>query len=335
MNANWTVTRAARSPRQPGPASMIVEEAFREALDRGWDEVGKQVFAEPFQGEEFVRFKDVSKNYGKVMDYPEMGGFTPMKRDADTPQMVHAGLGYPWEWRTYTFGNAVAFERIATELDEIGFTKGRQKELLNMHKRAVEFVIKDHFDRAFGLTGAPRLANDGCYYIDSDRPNPVPDGGTWSNLEAPAEISEDTLFAAYLNAAQQVSPTGNLYPQTILKLQIPTARKKCLWKVLETDRVLGSNHWDRNWANSGVFTMDSVVEYKYQEIDAIFYWLCDPKSEDNDLLLLRRKQPEITTEWGLYGGNPDVLGSRLRADWGVALGDVRKSIRGGLIVDES
>jgi len=308
---------------------LTTEEVFREALDRGIDEVAKQKFAEPSIGETLVRVKRVKRDEGRVMALRPFSGVIPVNSDADTPEFATSGLGFSWSWRTYTFRRFIGFERKSIEIDDIGFTKGSQSDLLDMHKRTVEYVIADHFNRAFGLSGAPRLADDGCYYIDNDRPNPNPEAGRWSNREATADLTIDTLFTAVLNAQRQVSPDGNLYPQTVKKLMIPPAWQKKLWVILESENVPGSNYNDANWAR-GVFSHKDVIVYPYLEINAIFYWLCEPSSEDNELLLLIRRDPEVMTEWGLTG-NPDVLVQRLRADWGLGLGSPRKSIRGGLL----
>ncbi len=329
---NWSLTREPVQPRQNSTGLIETEEAFHEALDKGWDKVVKQYFTEPFQGEDFVRFRPVKRKYGKETAFRGLHGTVPMNRDADTMPYITSGMAFPWEWFTWNFRVVTGFEREAIELDEVGYTRDRQKELIDAHKRTVEYVIADHFNRGFGINGAPRLANDGMYYIDSDRPNPNADAPSWSNLEATADLEEDTLFMADYNASQQIGPDGTLFPTEIKKIMIGPAWKQKIWKVLNTERVLGSNHNDRNWA-SDAFSMDNVIIYKYLRTNAIYYWLADPKSSDNELVLLKRKDPNIVSGWGMIGGNPDVLAIRLRASWGMGLGDVRKSIRGGLLED--
>jgi len=330
MNTTWTLTASAKSAVQPAPGSITGIEAYRAALDRGWDKVSKEVFNEPFVGEMFVRTMNVKRDTGKVTSFPEMGGYVPINRDEDSIPIASMGLGFDWEWNTYPFRMKIQFARAALEQDEVGFTKGRQAELLKAFKRSVEAIIADHFNRGFGVAGSARLSSDGMYYIDSGRPNPTPEGGSWSNLESTADLTEDTLFTAVLNASQQVSATGTLYPQTIRNIVIPPWRERQAWTLLNSEKVLGSNNNDANWA-AGAFKMDNVIVYPYLTTDCIYYWLTDPKSEDNELILAKRKNPEVMTGWGTVGDNPDVLASRIRADFGLALGDPRKSIRGGLL----
>jgi hypothetical protein len=330
---NWTITHSPKSGKNNYPSSNLTEDAYRELLDRGIDEVAKEVFAEPFQGEAFVRFENTKRDYGKKHSYRGYSGVVPMNSDSDTLPFASKGIGFDWDWQTYGFRVAIGMDRKAIEIDDVGFTKDGQRDMLEMHKRTVEYVIADHFNRAFGTSGAPRLSDDGCYYVSSARPNPNASAGTWSNLEATADLDEDTLFTASFNASQQVSPDGNLFPQKIKKMMIPPGWLKKMWTLLSTEKVLGSNHNDANWA-AGAFSMEDVIVYDYLQTDAIFYWLADPKSQDNQLVLFKRVEPNVMTEWGMLG-NPDVLNQRLRADWGLGLGSPRKSIRGGLLSAQS
>jgi len=327
---NWTFTAAGKAAPQNSSSHLTTEEAFRAALDRGFDKVIERMGDQPWEGEQFVRFQKVDRDSGKVTSFRGLTGTVPLSRDGDEMQFVSKGLGFGYNWNTYTRRVAAGIERKAMEIDDIGYTKGMQKGLLEMHKRSVEYVIADYFNRATGQSGSQLLAADGMYPIDNARPNPNPDAPTWSNLEATAAISEDSLFAASLNASQQIDEDGNLFPQTIKKVVIRPGERGTMWTLLNSKGVLGSNYNNANWA-AGFFDMKNVIVYDYLTTDSIFYWLCDPKDEDNELMIFKRKEPEIKTGWGLLASNPDVLGMRLRADWGLNLGDVRRSIRGGLV----
>jgi hypothetical protein len=333
MSAKQTVNASPVSANQVHPASQMTLEAFRVALDRGFDKVYKEVYSEPWQGQAFIRDEKVGISFGKDMEILGYGGTVEQNRDADTIPFASKAIGFPTEWQTYVYRKAIGFERSAIEQDQVGNTKDAQKEMLDMSKRAKEYCIADHFNRAFGTAGAPRLAPDGMYYIDDARPNPDANGGAWSNLEATADLTENTLFTASYNARQQVGPNGNKYPQRIKKIMIPPSWEQKMWKLLNTDKVLGNDHNDANWA-AGVFKMSDVIVYDYLETDAIFYWLCDPKSADNKLVMKVRVKPEVQTGWGAMP-NPDTLFQRIREDWGIALGDPRKSIRGGLLLAAS
>lgn len=329
MSAKKTLTASAATPSHVHPSELMTLEAFRVALDRGFDKVFKEVYSEPWQGQGFIREEKVDISFGKDKELLGYGGVLEQNRDADTIPFANKAIGYPVEWQTYVYRRAIGVERSAIEQDRVGNLKDMQKEMVDMSKRTKEYVIADIFNRAFGVTGAPVLAPDGMYYIDSHRPNPDANGGLWSNLEATADLTEDTLFRAAYNARQQVDPLGNKYPQRIKKLMIPPAWEQKMWKLLSTEKVLGSNYNDANWA-SGVFKMQDVVVYDYLETDSIFYWLADPKSSDNKLVMKVRVKPSVETGWGPMP-NPDIMYQRIREDFGIALGDPRKSIRGGLL----
>jgi len=324
-------TASAESAPHNSPSDLTVEEAFRAALDKGWNDVVKEQTTQPWMGEAFVRQRKVDTDSGKQTSFRGWNGMMPLNRDADTLPMATKGLGFSWNWSTYTRRVGIAIERKAMEIDDVGYTKGAQVDMMDMYRRTVEMYIADHFNRALGVSGAPRLADDGLYYLASDRPSPNPAAPDWSNLEATAELTEDTLFDAYYNASR---PDGNLFPQKIRKVMLPPSYKKTAWKVVTTDRVLGSNNNDANWAPSE-FEWNDFIFYDYLTQDVVIYWLSDPKSEDNELILFVRKQPNYMSGWGLLDSNPDVLGMRLRADFGLGLGNVRKSVRGGPITPSS
>jgi hypothetical protein len=319
-----------KAPRSPAAGGLTVYEAFEEALNRGWDKVAKEVFSVDPEGTNLVRVVNVDTKYGREMKFYTSGTPAPLNRDADDLPVTGRQLGWDYEWRVHNFRLAAMVEREALELDSIGFVKDLQKDLLTSAKLTFEYMIADHFNTAFGDDGALLLASDGGYYIDSDRPNPIQGAGTWSNLEAPASLAEDTLAAAALNASQMVSPWGTIMPQTIKKLMIPAQYEVQMFRLLNTEKKLGGNDNDINWAAS-VFKMSDVIVYRWLRIPAIFYWLCDTKSEDNELILRIRKQPEVDGQWG-DGKNPDIYVMRVRFSAGLSLGDVRRSIRAGKLV---
>ncbi len=329
MSDKWTLTAEAKTAPANYSADIKTREALSEALERGLDEVFKREFQEPYMGQNLVRTKKVKRLDGKVATYRGWSGTVPENRDADDIPFATKGEGFSWEWEVSNFRRGIKIERTDIETDEIGATKDGQRDLLDSFKRTVEFQIADLWNRAFGTSGSRLIADDGMYLIDSDRPNPNPEGGTWSNLEDASDLTEDALFQAQLNARKQVGEDGYLYPQKIKKMIIGPDWEKSMWKLLTSDRVLGSNYNDPNWG-SAKFSMEDVLVYDYLTVSAIFYLLADPKSNDNELMMLRRVDPTVKTEWGAMP-NPDVLYQRLRASFGFGLGSPRKFVRGGLL----
>ena len=327
------VERSAKTPPPNSSSDIFTKEAIREAWDRGYDEVAKRVFAEPFDTEKYFRTKDVKHESGKVASLREWSGIIPVNRDADDiPALTH-GEGFTWDWIVQDYRALIAVERKMLEDDEHGAADGRQAGLLRAFGRTVNFRLADVLNRAgFGVAGAsvPVIADDGCTLIDDDRPNPNPEGGTWSNLEAASDFDEDAIYAAHLNAERQVSENGWLYPQEIKKIVLPVEQRQNAWKTLTKEGVMVRQYEDNSWAAS-MFDFSKDVEFaKYLTTSAVFYLLADAKSDENELYMVRRQNPTVKTEWGSMP-NPDVMYSRLRARFGVALGSPRKYIRGGLL----
>jgi len=328
---NRLLTRDPKTPPSSQVSHALTVEQIRDLLDKGIKVIMKQELAAPLIGRKLFRTMTVEDDAGR---FGSPGGFTglvPLNRDGDTMPFLRSYSEFSWEWSTFQFRAAIAIERKTVELDRFGQVKKAQRDLLNAFKRTQEYVFADVFNRAFGTTGSLLLASDGCYLIDEDRPNPDPAAGTWSNLEATADLTDETLFQAVLNARSQVGPDGHLAPTEVRQIMIGPADEKKLWTLLTTERIVTSNYNDRSWSNS-FFSWDKVIVNPYLETRAIFYILCDTQSEENELLYLERVKPEVLTEWGMPGlSDPDVLGQRLRAEWGIALGSPRRVIRGGLI----
>lgn len=329
---NWTLVRETKTPPTAQVSHITTDDVFRDLLDRGIEKVAKKEWAQPFVGENLVRIEVVEDDAGRRGEIGGYTGLVPINNDGDTLPFLRAYKGFQWEWATFTFRVAAGINRKAFELDRFGLARQMQRDLLSAHRRTVEYVIADFWNRAFGgADGSLLLASDGCYPIDVDRPNPDPDGGTWSNRDATADLTDDTIWEAVLAARQQVGPDGHLAPREVVKIMVGPRREKQMWTILSTERVVGSNFNDKSWS-SAVFSMDKVIVYPYLEIDAIFYLLSDPQSEDNEIVEFRRVAPSVLTQWGMPGLNdPDVLGQRLRADWGLAMGCPRRYLRGGLL----
>lgn len=331
------VERDAKTPPPNSSADVFTKEAIREAWDRGYDEIAKRLFAEPFDTEQFFRMKKVKAESGKVASLRELSGIIPMNRDADDIPKLTNGEGFTYDWCVQDYRGGVTVERKFIEDDTIGATDGLQAGLLKAFSRTVNFREADVLNRAgFGVDGAsvPLLADDGCTLIDEDRPNPSAEAGTWSNLEATSDFDEDAVYTANQNAARQVGENGWLYPQDIKKIVLPVSWTQSAWKTLTQEGVMVDNYDDNSWAASMFNFSKDVIFAKYLTTDAVFYLLADPKSEDNELFVLNHTNPTVNTGWG-GAENPDLMYSRLRARFGVALGSPRKFIRGGLLSADS
>jgi len=98
-----------------------------------------------------------------------------------------------------------------------------------------------------------------------------------------------------------------------------------LWTLLNSASKTGTNFNDAAW----VFKRFEYIVWDYLSTANIYYLLGDPKSEDNELGVYWRVNPEFKT-W-TDGSNPDITRQRVRFAVGLGLGSPRKMWRGGAL----
>jgi hypothetical protein len=255
-----------------------------------------------------------------------MDGTVPQNRDVDDLPVHNWGEGFNWSWFTLTYRDSIAFARRLKEIDTEGVISGKQERLSKKMFRTTELAMADVVNRGVDdgvmTNGAPILAADGMYWIDSARPNPNPAGKTWSNLEAPGAITEASLFQAQLNARQQVDENGELYPTSIKKVIIRPDDALTLFRLNKSDLRVGTAQNDVNWAK-GRF---EIEQYDYMTSAQILYQLGDAKSMDNEVRWYVRAPVNFKV---FDNGNPDLINQRVRFAVGIWLGSPRKMWRGG------
>ena len=328
--SNWTLTRDPVDANQRAPGGVMNAEAFQALVDRGFESVSKEKFDVVREMEALFKFDNVKFSSGKMASFPPMGGGVPMNRDEDDPVYATGATGFPVQYDTQSFRLFLQVPRDAIEDDTgIDFVKGRIPEMLDMHQETVEARLADVLTRGDGEggAGAPLLAPDGCYLLDENRPNPDADGGTWGNVEATAALTGDTVFQAALNARLGVSSIGRLFTQTIQSIAIPAEYENVAFTLFSTSKLVGTNYHDESWA-AAKFNMDQVKVLSRLASPIIYYWLSDPKSEDNGLRVAKYKDVTSKTWWS-GGRNPDLFYGRIRSRWGIYMKDVRKTVRGG------
>lgn len=322
--------RSIKSAVQLTSSDVMIKEAYAAALARNIQDTFKREYEFPTQGEQFFRMKSTKFDTGTVQSFRDGAGVIPMNADTEEMNSLVGGDGFSNTYATYTYRRKIDTERKLEEIDDRGVITGRQKSLVRASRLTLEYAWADVFNRGIYVDSNSRfpiLADDGCPLISDSRNNPNPAGSTWSNLESASAISETSLFTASLAARQMTDEDGILFPTKIMKIVVPSAQQKNIWKVLETERELNSANWNRNWANDA-FSVKDVIVYDWLTSSYIFYVLSDPKGEDNELVHYWRIKPNIVT---YAGSNPDVLHQRLRMDWGLFLGSPRKAWRGGVV----
>jgi phage major head subunit gpT-like protein len=322
---NFSQTASAKTGF-PVVSDVHVQEAYPLALAKGLVKCFKREFETPMQGLQFVRETPVDSDTGTFQTFRGIAGLVPYSRDTDKLQYISAADAFGFSYTTYVWRLAIAIERRLERIDSVGVTKGKQGELARAAKLTIEHAIADYHNRILGTSGAALLADDGMYPVDSARPNANPNVSNWSNLESTAVLGETALFAASLAARQMTGEDGELYPQKIQKIVIRPNEEKAMWVLLDSKQQIGGSLNDSNWA-AGAFKMSDVIVYDYMTTQQILYMLADPKSDQNETYLFWLDRPQIET----WKSSPDVTDQRVRMDFGLGLGNVRKFIRGGVL----
>jgi len=250
----------------------------------------------------------------------------PLRRDADDDiQLISAGEGFGYTFRTHLFALGVAWERELTEVDDVGAIAQKFEWLTEAAERTYKHAMADILNRGIKPTSAPILSLDGMYLVDSGRPNPDPRAPSWSNEESDADITEDAWFAAKLNAYNTIGPNGELLRLKINKALIPQAYEMVAWKLTNSDKEVGNANNTANWA--------AAAGPKYEILDdlttnCIYYILDNPQSEKNGLQMRERNAPSLAD---IRFQNPDKEGKRIRFAIGFGCLDPRYVWRGGLL----
>jgi hypothetical protein len=251
-----------------------------------------------------------------------------MNEDGEAIPMIRWGQGWGQTRRVYPYRVGVQHQRRLEEVDDYGQIAQEAEELMDSGYRTIHYARADVFNRGIDdgvmATGAPVLALDGMYMIDSARPNPVAGVPAWSNLESQASLSEGTLFTAELNAQNTLAPNGDPLPMSIMGAVIPSTYEQQAWKVNNTPGTLGTAQNDLNWAK-GRFNYETCQDFTG---NTVFYKLASPKSKSNELLFI------WSVRFGVLPMNPedpDVIAKRLRFIFGLSLGDPRAMWRGGYL----
>lgn len=331
--ADFNKIASAKSPVYNNPGDVMVAEAFKKALERGFDKIFKREFEATRQGEQLLREETTKFEKLSIQTYRQIGGLIPMNRDSDELPYATTGDGFGYTVQVYPFRRAIQIEQTLIETDNVGVIRGRQADLSRLAVLTIENAIADVFNRGVDdgvmTNGAPVLADDGMYLCDSDRPNANPDAGTWSNLESPSAITPSSIFQAQLNARAMTGEDGELYPTYVKAIVCRPRDSKTLWEIRNaeyrpTDAMNVTNYFRYNKnAHFDIFI------YDYLTSSNIYYLLADPKSDDNELVLYWRVRPQLKT-W--TGDNPDVVKQRIRFSFGIGLGSPRKAWRGGVVL---
>lgn len=322
---------AGKSAIQRSGSGILTKEQFpniiRDALSSQIDEImeawtGK---VEMDQLKNLFLEKSQSKLVHTIHTKVRPNHTVPLHRDADDEiKMLDGTEGFGYTFRTVTYAAGVSWEKELMELDDVGAISDKFEWLVEASDRTLRNMLADVLNRAVDPTSAPLLCLDGMYLIDSARPNPDPHAPAWSNEEATADITEDALFAAKLNAHNTVGPNGELLRQKITKIYIPQAYEMVAWKLQNSSQEVGNANNTANWAK-GNFPFEVLNDLTS---NSIFYVMDSPKSEKNGLQLRWRVRPSMAD---INYQNPYKEGKAIRFACGVGCLDPRYVWRGGAL----
>ena len=306
-------------------SDLHVQEQFLNLLEKGIDKVWKREFTRPAEGFSLVRQDSMSTKTKRFHSYRGIGSLIEQNRDADEIPYDTRGEGFSYDVTTDVYRKGIAIEKTMTETDMYGVISNMQMDMAENAKTAVELIIADVFNRAIDPAGgAPVLAEDGLYLIDSDRPNAYARAPKWSNEESASAITASSIYRAQLNFAGAKDELGQLAPQKLEKIVIRPQDEQVVWELLKSDLRPEDSMNAKNF-QKGRF--DYQV-YNYLTSANIFYLAGSAQSPKNELQFFWRVKPEFKT-W-VDGSNPDITRQRVRMAFGMGLG--RPQLwRGGVV----
>lgn len=316
-----TSTASAKTAIQlPSGKVMDVNDFTAHVLTKGTDEVfsrGFDLARFPFEGSMFYDPMDLMSATYTTQTSVGIGN-VPRNDDGETIPADVQAEGFAHTLTSYEYRKRVHWTRKLIE-DMLYDTQltDRSMELMYSARRTVELIMADGVNRAIGdnSSGAPFLCEDGMYWIDSARPNPVAVAGTWSNLEATGALSVSMIFDATLNLNQRNDARGNRAMYTLDTIFIRPNEQKTM------DELRMSPKDPTNAMNTVNWLYNQAIGYRTYNLmttQQIMY----KASGKNEVKQLWRKRPDVlpvtTPE------DPDVFGARVRFRFG--LGALRPDV---------
>ena len=317
-------TASLKSAVQLPSGQWMTAEDFQVLLTSGTDEVMKRGFDTskfPFQMSMF--YDDFSLNKASYTFQDTLGtGNIPRNRDGQTLTYEPQSLGFAHSWSSVQYRKAIGWTRELLEDELYGQLTDNSEELMTSSRRTVELIAADGVNRAMGPSGAaPVLCNDGGYWLDTDRPNPNPTAGTWSNVESTGAVSQSSIWTAALNFRLHKNSHGDKEPirlsQIIIRPQDEPAIKETLMSTLRPTDSMNAI----NYLTDMGFTY-SV--YDHMTAALIMYRATGMRNEVKALWRVRPNVAPVNVE------DPDTFAVRVRFRFGLGLG--RPDIwRGGAV----
>jgi hypothetical protein len=251
------------------------------------------------------------------------GGQVPLNDDDNEIPMLTNRRGFDYLWQAYQFRLGYTYTKRMEEEDSIGEIARFDSYLRDAAKRTLRETLIDALDRGVDPTTAPFLCEDGLGLIDSGRPNPDPNAGTWSNLFSSGEISISMLNSARLAVSRIPHDNGDRSYQNIDTIYIPDTYENSIRVVLGTANDVGTAINDINPEYNRGWKYKVIPELRANNI---FYSLTGVSDPDKGLKFLWRIAPEIDP---IRYEDPHKKGAVLRFRFAYGCDSPRFKLAGG------
>lgn len=254
----------------------------------------------------------------------EPGGQVPMNEDGEALPLQNDSKGFPYTWGAYYYRLGRSWTRRTESEDDVGAVSKSAMRLTNAAKRTIRAARVDALDRGVDPTGTTQfLCADGEALIADARPNPDPNAGTWSNLEALGDITPDLLEDARLNALAVTAQNGDQLFSTISKIYIRPAYENDLLVALNSLGKVGTALNDINPEKGRGWQYEVINELQSNQI---YYTISNGDMDEMGLKFRWRAAPTVVP---INPEDPDVMGIRIRFAFAIGCIDPRTSLRGG------
>lgn len=311
---------------QPGHELL---EKYGPLLVLGLDKAFQRDANVPIQGESFFRSSTETKGYKKYQAKTGVG-LMKQSRDNDALPKTEGGLGFDYELSTVNYRLGISTERELLEKNLYGQLGKEQRELADSAKRTLEVILADVFNRGHGGiaystavagvgSGASQfICEDGKYFVDAERPNPVASAANWSNRMSDIAwtaggnndaVLADLIKRVKLKFKQYRNDRGDLSPMTLKRMIISPVLEDMATRVTSTKLVYSGDTTaiQRRFSDQAVNTISGTAFTVYDWLsDGLIYF---EAQGENELELLWRVAPSTMV---YTDGNPDMLHQRVR-----------------------
>lgn len=324
--AIFTKTASAASQVRESGSALRTQADLTQYINTFYNEIVDEIRGQINDMALMGMFREESQQNDEEITATKVRGtnVAPLNEDGEDLTFLQWGQGWSYTWYVYPYRLAVKHTRHLNEIENFGAIRQEGEELRDATARTVKFALADVWNRSLGASGAPFLCYDGMYLFDSARPNPVIGVPAHSNLETTGDLTEDLLFTAEQNVQATKAHNGDELDLNIEKIYLPRAYDRVMWRLRNTDGLVGTSMNDANWAK-GRFNYETLRELTS---NIIIYQLGNPKSEANGLQVRWAVKPNTAP---INFEDPDIVGQRIRMRFGIGCLDPRAMWRGGAL----